>query len=216
MKLEAIVLAAGAGARYGGGKLLAPWRGGVLLDGAMAAAFAAPAHCVHVVWGADHAVAEAALAFAARSGDRSRLNLVYAERHATGLSASLAAGMGALSPDSDGVFVFLGDMPRIPHELTLPMAGALVGGVMAVTVEFEGRRGHPVLFGRELFPMLGRLTGDKGAGALLRGLGDALVRIPSPDDGILFDVDRPEDLAQLNCQHLVIEDSTAGNVTKAS
>ncbi|HEY9219590.1 MAG TPA: NTP transferase domain-containing protein, partial [Phenylobacterium sp.] len=36
------MLAAGAGSRFGGGKLLTPWAGGVLLDGALAAAFAAP------------------------------------------------------------------------------------------------------------------------------------------------------------------------------
>ena len=38
MRLDAIVLAAGASLRFGGGKLLAPWGEGVLLDGALAAA----------------------------------------------------------------------------------------------------------------------------------------------------------------------------------
>ena len=33
------------------------------------------------------------------------------------------------------------------------------------------------------------LEGDKGAGALLDGLGEGLVTIPAPDDGVLFDVD---------------------------
>ncbi|MFA5600050.1 MAG: NTP transferase domain-containing protein, partial [Phenylobacterium sp.] len=51
--LEALVLAAGAGRRFGGGKLLAPYRGGVLLDGALAAAFAAPARAGRLVIGTD-------------------------------------------------------------------------------------------------------------------------------------------------------------------
>ena len=88
-RFEALVLAAGAGSRFGGGKLLAPWRGGVLLDGAHAAAFAAPARRVTVVWGADAAVAAAATAYAARVGAENRLVRVQAERHADGLSASL-------------------------------------------------------------------------------------------------------------------------------
>jgi molybdenum cofactor cytidylyltransferase len=40
------------------------------------------------------------------------------------------------------------------------------------------------------------LAGDRGARALIEGLGEALARIPAPDAGILFDVDRPDDLAR--------------------
>jgi len=68
--LEAIVLAAGSGARFGGAKLTAPWRGGVLLDGALAAAFQAPVRTVTVVTGADPKVGPAARAFAAPSRRR--------------------------------------------------------------------------------------------------------------------------------------------------
>jgi molybdenum cofactor cytidylyltransferase len=193
-RLEAIVLAAGAGSRFGGGKLLAPWRGGVLLEGALGAAFASPARSVAVVWGADPAVADAATAFARQVGDGDRLRLVHAERHAEGLSASLAAGVAALPTDADGAFVFLGDMPRIPPGLTGAMAEALLGGASAVATEFENRRGHPVLFGRAMLPRLRALSGDRGAGELLRELGAALALVQSLDDGVLFDVDRPQDL----------------------
>ena len=193
-RLEAIVLAAGAGSRFGGGKLLAPWRGGVLLDGALAAAFASPVRTVTVVWGADPEVANAAKAFAKRAGNRGRLRPVHATRHAEGLSASLAAGVGALPDDGQGVFVFLGDMPRIPRDLAAPMVDALAGGALAVAPEFQGRRGHPVLFARSLWPRLLTLTGDRGAGELLRELGEAVALIPAPDDGVLYDVDRREDL----------------------
>ncbi len=194
-RLEAIVLAAGAGSRFGGGKLLAPWRGGVLLDGALAAAFASAVHRVTVVWGADPAVAEAATAFAERTGDRDRLRLVRASRYADGLSASLAAGIAALPEDAEGAFVFLGDMPRVPHGLAASMAEALARGAAAVATEFQGRRGHPVLFAKPLWPRLLALSGDRGAGELLRELGAAVALIPAPDDGVLYDVDRREDLA---------------------
>jgi len=193
--LEAVVLAAGFGARFGGGKLTAPWRDGVLLDGALAAAFAAPVRTVTVVWGADAGVQEAAKAFAARTGAASRLKLVNAERHADGLSASLKAGLANVAPDAAGVFVFLGDMPRIPFGVLAPLADAVAAGALAAATIFEETRGHPVLFGRELLPRLSELDGDRGAGGLLAKLGDRLVLIPSPDDGVLYDVDRPTDLA---------------------
>jgi molybdenum cofactor cytidylyltransferase len=192
--LEAIVLAAGAGSRFGGGKLLAPRGAGVLLDGALAAAFAAPAAMVSVVWGADPRVAEAAGAFAERAGQTGRLRLVRAERHAEGLSASLRAGIAALDRDCAGAFVFLGDMPRIPVAVLAPLAQRLRAGALAAAPVFDGRRGHPVLFGAALFSALTVLSGDRGAASVLEGLGERLALVDAPNDGVLFDVDRPSDL----------------------
>lgn len=195
--LEAVVLAAGAGTRFGGGKLLAPWGECVLLDAALAAAFAAPARAVTVVWGADERVPEAARAFAGRAGAADRLRLVHAERAAEGLAQSLRAGVASLPADCTGVFVFLGDMPRVAPGLAGRLAGALASGALAAAPTFEGRRGHPVLFGRALFPQLLALDGDRGAAAVLAGLGEALALIPSPDAGVLFDVDRPGDIERI-------------------
>jgi len=193
-RLEAIILAAGAGARFGGGKLTAPWRGGVLLDGALGSAFAAPVRRVTVVWGADARVAEAARAFAAAADAGERLHLVHAEHHADGLSASLRAGIEALGPDCAGAFVFLGDMPKIPVAVLARLAEALARGALAAAPRFAGRRSHPLLFSAALLGELTTLAGDKGAAGVLDRLGDGLVLIPAPDDGVLFDVDRPADL----------------------
>ena len=188
-KLEAIVLAAGAGSRFGGAKLTAPWRGGQLIDGALAAAFAAPVRLVTVVTGADPNVAGAARAFAQAAGQGDRLCVVHAKDHARGMAASLRAGIEALPPDAAGAFVFLGDMPRIPAAILAPLADALAGGALAAAPLFEGRRGHPVLFSRALFDALRALAGDAGARRLLGGLGSGLAGIPTPDAGVLYDVD---------------------------
>src|SRR5689334_2211110 len=92
--LEAIVLAAGSGRRFGGGKLLAPFREGVLLAGALKAAFAAPARSVTVVVGADASKVEAAVA-----GIDPRAIVVFAPDHDEGMAASLRAGLKSLPPD---------------------------------------------------------------------------------------------------------------------
>ena len=194
--LHALVFAAGEGARYGGAKLLAPWRGGCVLDGALAAAFAAPVLTVTLVTGA-HApdVAAAARAFAAARGLQERLRIVHAADHAQGLSASIRTGVAALPEDARGAFLFLGDMPRPPHAVLAPLADALARGATAAAPRFAGRRGHPVLASRALFPALLVLDGDRGAGALLQGLGDDLALVEAPDDGVCFDIDAPSDLA---------------------
>src|SRR5579863_5662737 len=101
---EAIVLAGGAGSRFGGGKLTVPWRGGALIDGALAAAFAAPARGVVVVTGADGKVEAAAHAFAECTGQSDRLRVVHCPDHAEGMGATLRAGAAALPPDAAGAF----------------------------------------------------------------------------------------------------------------
>jgi molybdenum cofactor cytidylyltransferase len=187
--LEAIVLAAGAGTRFGGGKLTAPYGEGLLLDPALAAAFAAPVRSVTVVWGADEAVLQAASRYADRTGQTARLHLAHNRQHAEGMGASLRNAVAGLPPDTAGAFVFLGDMPRIPHDLAPQLAEALAAGARAAAPVHGDQRGHPALFSAELFPALRSLAGDKGAGWLLNAMTHGLTLIPTEDDGVLFDVD---------------------------
>ena len=186
--LEAVVLAAGSGARFGGGKLTAAYGPGVLLDGALAAAFAAPVRGVTVVTGAD-----AERVAAAARGFDPRTRIVHAADHAEGMGASLRAGIASLPADAQGAFVFLGDMPRVPHPVLGLLADAVEAGAPAAAPTFGGRRGNPVVLGRALFPQLLALKGDAGARELLAELSD-LALVPAPDDGVLFDVDVPGDL----------------------
>jgi molybdenum cofactor cytidylyltransferase len=186
---DVIVLAAGSGKRFGGGKLSSPWGDGRLLDAALGPAFAAPARQVIVSWGGDARVPEIATAFARRVGAADRLRLTHVEQHAAGMAESLKAAIGSLPPDSAGAFVFLGDMPRVPLGLADRLADAVDAGAPAAAPTFAGQRGHPVLFGAALLPQLNALSGDRGAATMLRDLGDALALVPAPDDGVLFDVD---------------------------
>ena len=187
--LDAIVLAAGAGKRFGGGKLTSPWGAGLLLDAALAAAFAAPARTVSVVWGADGRVREAASRFASRTGQTPRLRMIHAREHAEGMAASMRAGVEGLPRDCAGAFIFLGDMPKVPHGLSAKLAAALAGGAWAAAPVHGDRRGHPVLFGSKLFAVLKTQTGDQGASKLLDALGQDLALVPVDDPGVLFDVD---------------------------
>jgi molybdenum cofactor cytidylyltransferase len=192
---EAIVLAGGAGTRFGGAKLTAPWGGGVLIDGALGAAFAAPVRAVTVVTGADAKVETAARAFAERAGQTARLKVLHCPEHAEGMGATLRAGVASLPPDATGAFVFLGDMPQIPPAVLPALAAAVCAGASAAAPRFRGQRGHPVLFAARLFPELIRLKGDAGARDLLRGLGSALELVETDDPGVLLDIDRPDDIA---------------------
>jgi len=111
------------------------------------------------------------------------------------MAASLRAGIAALPAGVAGAFIFLGDMPRVPHAVLAPLADAVAAGAPAAAPVFTGRRGNPVVLGRELFADVARLASDVGARPILQGLGARLALVEAPDDGVLFDVDERTDLA---------------------
>lgn len=186
---HAVVLAAGSATRFGGRKLLADWQGAPLLHAALAAARAAPVETTIVVTGADaQMVAAAATAF------DPKIRLVHAPDHAEGMAASLRAGIAALPGDAKAAYVFLGDMPRVPHAVLAPLAQAVRAGAPAAAPVFEGRRGNPVVLSADLFEAARALSGDTGARPILQALGPRLVLVESPDGGVLFDVDERSDL----------------------
>ncbi len=190
MRLEAIVLAAGAASRFGGGKLLADYRGRPLLDHALDTALAASARGVTVVLRPGDTAALALVEARAEP----RLRPLAAPEADEGLGASLRTAILALPADAEAALVLLGDMPRVPHDLAADLVQALSAGVGIAAPVHAGRRGHPVLFARRWFKDLAALAGDRGAQGVLTKAGDAIALVETDDPGVLFDVDRREDL----------------------
>jgi molybdenum cofactor cytidylyltransferase len=184
VKLAAIVLAAGSGSRFGGDKLSARFRGEPLIRHAIHSARAAPVERVIVVASPDLEIGE-------WSGEPPVETLRIASPE---LSASLKAGV-AEAADADGAFVFLGDMPLVPHGVGARLAEALADNYAALPRR-AGRNGHPVLLSRRAFPDIARLAGDEGAGRLLKARSD-LAFVECADEGVQLDVDRLEDLTRL-------------------
>lgn len=184
MRFAAVVLAAGSATRFGSDKLSAPLGGMPLVRHAIGAARAAPVERVIVVARGDLEI-----------GDwPGEPKVERVSLDSTALSASLKAGIAA-SGEVDGVFVFLGDMPRVPHGIAAQLAAAL-GDNYAALPRCDGRSGHPVLLSARSFADVAMLTGDAGAGRLLKAHGD-IAFVDCLDPGILLDVDRPEDLEKL-------------------
>jgi len=177
----AIVLAAGRGARFGGGKMAAPLGGRALLDHAVGTALASPAERVIVVGRPGTRVAE-----------DPRVRLLTLDSAA--LSDSLRAGLAAAG-DAAGAFIFLGDMPLVPPDMAERLLAA-IGEAPAALPLWQGKPGHPVLLARAAFSLADGLTGDEGLGRALRNL-PGVVRLPVDEEGVVLDVDRAEDLAAM-------------------
>jgi molybdenum cofactor cytidylyltransferase len=126
------------------------------------------------------------------------IRVAFNPRFASGLASSLSAGVSVLPKDVVGALVLLGDMPWIEPTLIDTLIDAFLArkGPLAAVPLREGRRGNPVLLGRELFEVALRLTGDEGARRLIGALSaDELVEVEASGVGATFDVDTPSDLA---------------------
>lgn len=185
MSFAAVVLAAGAGSRFGGAKLAASFRGRPLIAHAIAAARAAPVAEVVVVCTPELDIGE---------WEESGPPVSCVRIATTDLSDSLKAGIAVLDNPA-GVFVFLGDMPLVPHEVAGQLLAVLAGNFAALPF-CQGKPGHPVLLSARALAPVARLTGDQGAGVLLRGRADVAV-LEHGDEGVVADIDRAEDLARL-------------------
>jgi molybdenum cofactor cytidylyltransferase len=85
-------------------------------------------------------------------------------------------------------------MPWVLADTLRAVAAAVAAGAPIAAPFHDGRRGHPVGFGRALLPELLELSGDEGARRILAAASERVVRIDVDDPGILRDVDYREDL----------------------
>ena len=104
----------------------------------------------------------------------------------------------SLPDEVDGAVVMLGDMPEIAADLIdrLISAFAPKEGRGIVVPVGQGKRGNPVLWGRDYFNAMADVTGDTGAKHLLGVHADAVVELAA-DAAVHADVDTPEALAAL-------------------
>ena len=121
-------------------------------------------------------------------------DLVFARDAASGLAASLRAGINALPPEAGAVIVALADMPEITaQDIDALIAGYDPAGGAAIVapVAPNGKRGNPVLFDKRYFESLAGLEGDSGAKSLIEAETDNLRLVPR-SAGVLVDLDTPE------------------------
>ena len=133
------MLAAGAGSRFGGGKLLAKLHGAPLVEHVLGALERASEDETVVVVGADaEKLREVCDAYGVRIGE----NLAWAG----GQSTSVRTGLEALGPAARAAVVLLGDQPLVGAGAVERLVGAFGEGGDIAVATYDGRRRNPVLF----------------------------------------------------------------------
>jgi molybdenum cofactor cytidylyltransferase len=196
-RLGVVILAAGAGRRFGGGKLLA------LLDDRPLVQHVVDAVCdwgpaaVVAVLGHDADVAELIVDW----GPAVRVRNPEPDR---GLASSLVLGVetaATVDPPLDGVFIALGDQPRVRTATFVALARAAADDghahplVVPRYTDEPDAVANPALLLRAAWPLVVGLTGDRGMGPVIAAHPELVLRVPIA--GANPDVDTPDDLRRL-------------------
>jgi CTP:molybdopterin cytidylyltransferase MocA len=187
MSIAAVVLAAGAGSRFGGRKLLAALDGRPIVG--------------HVV-----EAARAAGLVVPPTGELDELDLGAVRRVTNptpqeGLSSSVRIGLRELDgePDVTAAVILPGDQPRVRPDVIrrLIEASTASSAPLLIAPLYDADAApNPILARRAAWRLADELVGDRGFGPLLAGRPDLVQRIPV--DGANPDIDTQRDLARLN------------------
>jgi nicotine blue oxidoreductase len=189
--ISGILLAAGAGSRFGGRKLLAPFGGRPLIETTLSELRQAPVDEIIVVIGSE---GERLRRICSSYGVRPVENPNWAE----GISTSVRAGLQACGPRTRAAVVALADQPLVGAEAIHRLVEAFEGGAEVAVATYGGEPRNPVLFAREVWPLLEReLLGDEGARAVLKRYPELVTEVPCDDVADPADVDTVEDLRRL-------------------
>ncbi len=180
--IQAIVLAAGLGRRFGDEpKQLAMLRGKMLIAHVLEKI---PQQLEPII--VTRRAIQAEIAHMAPDA-----TILVNERPEIGLSESLKLGLQALKKNYHAM-IFLADMPFV-QENTIHQLLTKFDGTMALAPSFGGKRGHPVCLPSSMIAKAMKIVGDEGLGKLL-GKEVHCSLLECQDRGILMDVDEKKDL----------------------
>jgi molybdenum cofactor cytidylyltransferase len=188
--IAGIVLAAGLSRRMGQSKVLMKVGRRAIIRYVVESVLAGGVDAVWVVTGPDVEPIEAALAGL-------EVQLVVNPAPEEGQAGSVRTGIAALPESVEAVLIALGDQPLMPPSI-IPalLAARRTSPKLIVAPRYRDGQGNPVVFRREIFPELLRLTGDQGARPIIQKEPTRVewveLDLPMPPD-----VDTPDDYEKI-------------------
>ncbi len=188
MTTAGLLLAAGAGSRFGGPKALVRFKGDLLVERGQRLLREGGCQPVLVAVGAQ---ADQVSGHATWP--------VVVDDWQTGMGASLRAGLVALTDSpATAVVIALADQPLVGPQSVARLIAAHHAGAVAAVATYGGKPRNPVLIARATWAEVADLAvADTGARPWLRAHPDLVVAVPCDGTGTPEDIDTPHDLAAL-------------------
>jgi molybdenum cofactor cytidylyltransferase len=171
--VSGLILAAGASSRLGQPKQLLPYKGTTLLGWVVKQMESCPAlDEVIVVLGKNAEEVRNTISFG-------RSKVVVNAGTEQGCSASYRKGISAFDPRTEALVVLLGDQPGVNPEIAQQIVSFWKNdGSKIILANYQGRKGHPMIFSKELFPSLEDLHGDKAVWKLVDQHPEWVIEVP--------------------------------------
>jgi molybdenum cofactor cytidylyltransferase len=190
--IAGVILAAGESSRMGADKALLAYRGKTFLENIIGALREAGVRRVIVVLGHNSELIQ-------QSVDLSAVEVVVNQEYRRGQTSSLQAGLRVLATNEpDGILLHLVDHPAISADtIKILIQHFKSSGKPVIIPQMQGKHGHPVLMGREVFSQIAALGPDQGADTVIHKYRGRTEFVEVTDPGILIDVDDPESYLDL-------------------
>ena len=185
--LAAVILSAGASSRMGRPKALLPYREGTFLEHLIEVTRDPRIGVTRVVLGAG---AEVIRAIAKLDPSVVVLNAEWEQ----GQLSSICAGLRSLEGiDTDGMVLFPVDHPLVTARLVSELVERFYEHKKSIALPtYNGRRGHPVIFSKELFGELLAAPEDKGARAVVWAHSGEVLEVPTDEEGVILNINDPD------------------------
>ncbi|MDH5363161.1 MAG: nucleotidyltransferase family protein [Aigarchaeota archaeon] len=191
--ISLVVLAAGQSTRFPGNKLLFQYRGEPIIRRLVRIALASKADEIVVVTGHQSRLIRQALTDLSMSP---KLKFVLNPHYTKGMSSSVRAGVSNVNPEAQAAVFLPADVALDnPRPIDALVDSFYEGRPRIAVVNHEGRRGHPILFRRDLFSEVAAITEqDRGLKALVKKYSGEVRDVPVSERSVLTDIDTPGDL----------------------
>lgn len=187
--VTAVVLAAGFSQRFGSQKLLHEISGKAIILRSIESLREGGVNSIIVVTGSSHDGI-----FSIVHG--LNLKVVQNLRPEDGMFSSVRSGIRAAGSDCNSICILPGDMPYVKSD-TIGELLSFRGNERILIPTFNGKGGHPLIFGSEYFESVLNSHENDGLRGFISSNRHNVCRIPVHDSGVLRDIDTREDLLVL-------------------
>lgn len=193
MRLGIVLLAAGAGKRFGGNKLTAQIHGKPMYLWAMENLEEMKTEMPTVVVTGTPEIVSAA--------EAKGMIAIFNGQPELGISFSIRLGIEAVMQEDrkvDGILFMVCDQPWLEKTTLARLISEFDGGILALS--YGERRGNPVIFSREYLKELSELSGDTGGRQVMARHRENVRFLEVNDERELQDIDKREQVEVIERQ----------------